>query len=233
MILAKRQRIIHTTHGFTVIEFMVATLVFSVVMLATSQAITAISKQYQKSINVSRTQAATRRLVDTIAQTLQFSAGDTVVPLPVGNNSSAYCIGGKQIMYVTGRKVGAIGATDTLHGALVRTISSGCANIDITTTSTIANSQELLGPNLRLSKLTITGTGSERTISARVVYGDDDLLCRPSIPSGQGSCVVGASTISAAQLTDPAATDISCRSGAGSEYCAVSELTTTIRRRLN
>jgi hypothetical protein len=74
--------------------------------------------------------------------------------------------------------------------------------------------RELLGPHMRLGALDITSAGSLYTVHVRVIYGDDDLLT----PTVSGSTDWNSELCSGTT--------------AGSQFCAVSDLTTTVKQRL-
>ena len=213
--------------GFTIVEFMIATSVFGVVLLIVTAAVLYISRQYQNSLYASSTQAATSNLVDTVAQSIKFSS------TPISSTSHAsgtksYCIGTKQYLYVVGKQVDGGNAATKTRNAVIARQNSNCTLESIITSQPSGSPQELLGRGMRLSKLTITTSPASPalyTVSARVVYGDDDLLCSPSV---SGSCSSSA-TMSAVDL---ARSDIICRPQSGSEFCAVSELSSTVYRRL-
>jgi hypothetical protein len=54
----------------------------------------------------------------------------------------------------------------------------------------------------------VSGTTGLYSIDVRVVYGDDDLLINPT------------------------ATNATCKVGSGSQFCAVSELSTVVQQRI-
>lgn len=66
------------------------------------------------------------------------------------------------------------------------------------------NAKELLGPNMRITELVINQVGDNYTINLSIAYGDDDLLDA----------------------------DKKCKTGAGSQFCATSTLSTTVQRRI-
>jgi prepilin-type N-terminal cleavage/methylation domain-containing protein len=226
---AKKQHTLKSEYGFTLVEFMVATMVFSVVLLAMSYSITHISRIYQRSINTSRTQAAARSLVEALSEAVQYSASEITpgIPVTVGD-TQARCIGSRQFLFAIGRKLSNDGAATSARNAVYSRPSpagGGCANVSIT--SGISGGQELLGNNMRLANLEVDRVGATTlySISARVVYGDDDLLCYAGDPTTCTSTAV----LGGADLKRP---DLKCKSGPGSEYCSVSELSTTVQRRL-
>jgi hypothetical protein len=76
----------------------------------------------------------------------------------------------------------------------------------------VAGSVELLQQRMRLAKLQITpiGAGGELyRITIRVVYGDDDLISNPT--QDNAACKVSIS---------------------GSQYCAQSDLSTVVKKRI-
>ena len=60
--------------GFTIIELMIATSVFAVVLVVAASGILAIGMLYYKGVTSSRTQEAARSISNTIANTIQFTA---------------------------------------------------------------------------------------------------------------------------------------------------------------
>lgn len=209
--------------GFTIVEFLVATLVFSIILLVVSTAIIQIGKAYRRSMNISNTQAAARNLVDSVAQSIQFSTGNMInaaATLP----EAGFCFGNKQFLYVTSKQISeATGSTKTKNAFVVRDHNNCGWDSIIGGVPSTGSPKELLGKGMRLANFSVGGGGRIFTVSARVVYGDDDLLCSPSEP---GSCTP-TGTLSNYNLTD-----LTCKPGAGSEFCAVSELSVTVQQRL-
>lgn len=211
--------------GFTIVEFMIATTVFSVVLLVVTAAVLYIGRTYQRSLYASSTQAATSNLVDTLAQAIKFSGG--TIDLASSGETRSICVGNRQFLYVIGRQLdgGSEVATQTRNAVVTRQRNN--CTIEPLTGTVSGSFTELLGRGMRLSRLDITPTGSMYTISARVAYGDDDLLCSPT--QFPGSCD-SATPMTAANLKS--ARDLVCKPMSGSEFCAVSEISTTVYRRL-
>jgi len=206
----------HAQAGFTIVELMIATLVFSVILIAITVGVVTFTNDYYRGINSSTTQNVARNIIDTVSQAIQFNDAN-VVPMPA-LSPTTYCIGSVQFDFVLSKELG----TDTNH-ALWETPSSGCAAIS----PPIVTSKELLGPKMRLANFSINPVGlagNLYTIDVRVVYGDKDLLCSPAV---NGSCTSTA-TMSPANL---ARHDLTCKSQAGSQFCSASELTTTAQIR--
>ena len=210
--------------GFTIIELMIATLVFSMVILLITIGVLSFTRSYYKGVNQSTTQNTARLIIEDISQAIQFSGGDIQSALVPTANSEGFCIGGNvRYSFVRHKQLtdsSTLGPNQTRH-ALVRNKGASCAggsalNVEdaAQTAACISggNCTELLDPRMRLSKLSIAplgGTPDMFKISIRLVFGDDDLL------------------------TDPVSDDASCNLAVtGTQFCAQSELTTIVKKRI-
>lgn len=219
--------------GFTIIELMVASTVFSVVVLGVAYGIMGISKQYQRSMNISRTQAAARELLDNFSESMRYNSGGGPSGV-AGSNTQYRCMSNKQFIFTPGRKKisGSPGNTETKNAVLIVNRPAGSCPVpaDVYNTGKPAGAEELLGSNMRLAYFNVSNlAASLYTISIKVAYGDDDLLC--SNTAVAGSCDSGAAAMPADKSNFFQA-DLRCKAGAGSEYCAVSGLTATVNVRL-
>jgi prepilin-type N-terminal cleavage/methylation domain-containing protein len=209
-------------HGFTVIELLIAMSVFSVVLLIVTIGIMQISKVYYKGVTESNTQSTGRGIMETISQAIQFNGGTVLATpgapgTPTAGGSYAFCINNQQYSYRPGYQLvdATPGTNQTLHSLVVRTMA-GCSNIAQNLNNATVVGRELLAPNMRLSKLTVQSLGNNLyKIQVRIVYGDDDLLWSPS-----GN--------SAGAL----APDAACKSGAGQQFCSVSDLSAVVISRV-
>lgn len=196
--------------GFTIIELLIATLVFSVVLLIVTVGIIQITRVYYKGLTESSTQNTARNIMDTIAQSIQFSGStvsNTIVPVPVAGTTSAFCIGDQQFSYRLGYELVASspGIDQTTQG-LWQSTTAGCSG----NPPAAASGKEYLGNHMRLSNLTVVNvTGSLWKVSVTVAYGDDVLL------------------------NNPTSTAPTCKGqSAGQQFCSISTLTTTIDQRV-
>ena len=215
--------------GFTIVEFMIASSVFGIILLVISAAILSMNQSYQKSMYASRTQEATSNLVDAIAQSIKYSPTPIVKGgAPADGTTSTFCIGNRQFLYVLGKQMdGSEAATTTKHVVVSRLNTDNCATMPSIITATPSGSpKELLGKGMRLAALDIDDSKQPLyTVTARVVYGDDDSLCSDSIAN---SCADNGSMPNEGFRKG----DLRCRAQSGSQFCAVSELSTTVYRRL-
>ena len=217
--------------GFTIIELLIATLVFSLVLVIITVSVLTFTKTYFRGINQSATQNAARTIAESIAQAIQFS-GNAVNPQITTNpnGSNGFCIGNQRYSYLLSWEL-VDGTPNTAFNqskhALVVDASSSCAGStaqDMRSGGVVGT--ELLPPNMRLAKLRIEQVGDPSVwrITIRVVYGDNDLLCSPAVT---GDC---ASTVTTSPI-DKA--DLSCKVAfSGSQYCAASELSTIVKKRV-
>lgn len=203
--------------GFTVIELMISTAVFAVVLVVVTSGILQVSRLYYKGVNQAHTQSVVRTITDIIAQTIQFGGGP-VIPTSSGaatpSAPKVLCVGNQRFTYDLGWQVVDSSPNSsehqTFHG-LVQDNFSGCS----ATTTQPLNSQtvlgrELLSPNMRLSKLNVEEVGDNLyKIEVRVIYGDDDLLKTPNDPLS--SCI---------------------NETAGTQFCTISELSTVVTKRV-
>lgn len=201
--------------GFTIVELLISSLVFSVVLLAVTIGIIQITRVYYKGITESTTQDAARSALDTISQAVQFNGGTVSTTANSGPGSwTSFCVGNQQFSYRLGYQLvdGTAGTNQTNKALLQSTLANCSGNPTAATTG-----RELLGPKMRLSNLKVTTVGDNLyKITIRIVYGDDDLLYSPSGASGGAT-----------------ATDAACKGQrAGSQFCSVSELTTTVVKRV-
>lgn len=166
------QRPKSNNQGFTIVELLISTLIFSMILLLVTIGIIQITRVYYKGITEARTQNTARAAMDEITQGIQFSGG-TVSATQA--SKSSFCIGDQQYSYALGKQLG----TQTAK-ALWKTNTPGCSgNPAVATTG-----KEFLSDKMRLSNLTVTPLGANLwKVSLTVAYGDDDLLNNPTSTS--------------------------------------------------
>lgn len=211
--------------GFTIVELMIATMVFSVILIVITVGVVAFTNAYYKGVNASTTQNTTRDAIDTITQAIQFNGGviaSTVDPAapPDTTQTGAYCIGSSRFDFTIGKQIINAGTDHVFYVSPWRSgdTCSGAGSFG-------AQSKELLGPHMRLAAFSISppsGSSGLFTVNLKVAYGDNDLF---------ESSVTG--TIPA---TGPIAADVAaglnCKLQTGSQFCAISNLTSTVQKRV-
>lgn len=206
-----------SSKGFTVIELMVATAVFSVVLVVVTAGILQVSRLYYKGVNEANAQSVVRSITDTITQSIQFGGGD-VIPTTGGaatpTSPKVFCIGSKRFTYNLGWQVVSNSPDSAKHQAYHGLVQDDLASCSSTSTQPLnaetVSGKELLSPGMRLSKLNVVDLGSNLyRVEVRVIYGDDDLLKAPG---------------------DPLTSCIDER--AGTQFCTISELNTVVTKRV-
>lgn len=212
--------------GFTIVELMISTIIFSLVLLGAMAALVQIGKLYYKGISNARTQELTRNVSTEISQGIQFTRQD-VAP-PSGGSSGFFCIGPKRFSYNIGVKLSTDPGNEpepsVRHVLWADTPLGGCAqdpgatSADLTQEdpcdpsnpiSNCSDGVELFKENFRLTSLDIQELSTDVwTVSLGIAYGDDDLL---DIVDGRYVCE-GSTNVS--------------------EFCSISSLSTTVLRRL-
>ncbi len=196
--------------GFTIVELMIATSIFSIFLLIVTLIVVQISRTYSKGIIAAKTQETARAVASEIARAVQF--GGSALSLPSGSPVVTFCAGTQRYSYVLGQqlKTPPTAADQSAHVLVADTVALGCPTGSLTITDTKAQ-RELLGENMRLANLTVSrvGTTNLYNIRVKIAYGD------------------------AADLENPTATSAQCKNvQTSSQFCAVSELNTTVEKRL-
>jgi prepilin-type N-terminal cleavage/methylation domain-containing protein len=241
-------------NGFTIVELMIATVVFSMVLIVLTMGVTQITSSYYRGVTDSNTQVAARNVINTITQAIQFNGGpvDATPQAVTAGTTYGFCIGNQEYDFQLGYEVeGSNTASPPLksypanHGLVVTdnvvacpNLSNGPTNSNLVGISSLASgSRELLTQNMRLSELSVTQSspGSDLyNVIVQVTYGDDDLICNADIVAN--SCSPNAPIMSApsdyiVNLGD-SNDQVSCRGNSGTQFCAVSKLQTTVEKRL-
>ncbi len=204
------------SRGFTIVELMIATLVFATILSIITAGVISFSNRYYKGVNASDTQNTAQTALDTITQAIQFGTG-AVVTARLGDGF--FCAGGLNFTFAKGEQyTGQPGQ----HGLYVSPDGGTCSGAQTT------GGRQLLAKNMRITNLAVSPTGSSGLYSVEltIAYGDNDLLCNAAVP---GDCT-GSTLHTDADLANMP--NVTCRSGAGSQFCAASRLMTTVQKRV-
>jgi prepilin-type N-terminal cleavage/methylation domain-containing protein len=197
--------------GFTIVELMIATIVFGFVLLVASAGIIAIGKTYYKSITTSSTQNTARTLMDEVSRSLQF-AKETVNISNYRMDNGVYCFGQDRYSFNIDEETGTKLRYDRMP------LGTSCSYVD--------TGQELLGSNMRLLDFSVSGSGENYRVVIKVAYsaGDDLLTIYDNSGNPNGGIPIDLPTAAGAE----------CKTGiAGSNFCGVSRLETTVTRRVD
>lgn len=191
--------------GFTIVELMLAMTVFSVMLVAAAAGLIQVGRMYYKSVISTRTQDTTRLVIDEISRSIQFSGEAPRITIDGDDNVEAVCIGSDRYTPNIGEQAGVSGEPALLKDEAI----AGCPPA-----TAVGGGIELLSENMRLNRFEvelISGSTDQYRITVWTAYGDDDVL-----------------------EDDPndAERKICTSSGPGGEFCAISELSTVVSRRI-
>jgi len=192
----------HNRKGFTIIELMIATVVFSLILLVIMGAIIQFGRIYYKGVIQSRTQERARAISEDIAKHIQFGKTVTLPSAPDPDGISYFCAGGRGYTFDL-RQL----REGNDHGLVT---TGSCAPYAQMSVQTLApGTTEMLGERMQLVKLELDDQPGDRyDLTVRVVYGENGDF----------------------EGDDPAN---ACKSILfGGQFCAVSELRTTVTKRL-
>ncbi len=206
--------------GFTILELMIATMVFSVVLLLCATAIVQVGRMYYKTTLLVRTTDTARAVSDDVTQAIQFGnystsffGSDTTGPI------KSYCLG--SIRYTYAPASASLGL-DTANGQMRHVLwkdrggNSACAPLDLSLANPSVQGQELLGNDMRISLFEV-----KQSVNAGVP--DPNGLWTINITVAYGTTTD--------LFTDP--TNTVCVSNiVGGQFCAVSTINTNAIKRL-
>ncbi len=181
--------------GFTIVELLISTAVFSLVLLICVAASIQIGKYFYKGISETRAQNADRQIIDEISNAIEFGGSAPVFyqtgagPGPVYN---VLCIGSLRYTYVTdlqqdsgapagdplNHKIRHVLWRDTLIGACALP-----AHADLTAVDPGGGGQDLVPAAMRLTRLDVSNLATPLwAISIRIMYGDDEVIDLSATP---------------------------------------------------
>lgn len=225
--LNKRQR------GFTLIELMVATSAFSVILIVCLAALLAIGRMYYKGSTEARVQEVVRSTVDNVTQAAQFSGAEIVsVPAPGTTGLWAYCVGVTKYSYYRGMQLNpdlaSPTSTQSNQGLVVSYDPDRCYDSSGNfNPSPDTNPQELLGEDMHLVDFYISETDGLVDVRLKVAYGGD-----ASIPNDIEG-IFDYNDANGNNIREPGEELMRCKTNApGSEFCAFSQLSSKVFRKI-
>lgn len=192
--------------GFTIVELMLAMTIFSLVLVAAAAGLIQVGRMYYKSVITTRTQDVARSAIDEISRSIQFSGA---IPqfTPESSSVDAVCIGSNRYSFQIDNQVS--GDNDSSSYALYKDEAPpGCDD------TPPQDGVELLGDNMRLTRFEVRllpGSVDQYRVILWTAYGDDDVLDVDPENSERTICATR---------------------NIGGEFCAISELSTVVSKRL-
>ncbi len=239
--------------GFTVLELMISTVVFSVLLIGAATMLVQIGRLFYKGVVSSRTQEVTRNITDDISRTLQFGGETPRVPAndlstpavdesalkvstPKGDVTiNAFCIGSTRYSYIIDGQVNSSGS----YGLYDPTNHQNYVPHGLWRDEYAPGSVDCSPLNiLDASAVQV----SIETSKGREMLGEGMRLYSFGVPTQNGSLStleVGVAYGQDDEILDFTDFDngipnVRCTGvGLGSQWCATSKLKTTVFRRIN
>lgn len=221
------KKIHNNQKGFTILELIIASTVFSLIMLLSTTGLIQIGKTYHKGQITSKTQETTRGIAEEVSREVQFS-NESIRPAPPKKYGStgalndvdvnAVCVGDTRYTYVVGQPKAKLGQDDDPNNLSNPTLKhllwtdkisvNAICTAENLSGSLSSSGRELLAQNMRLPSFNIAPDGDNVKINIKAYYGDFDLAG----VDGTGAC----------ESTKN-----------GGQFCASSELNTVVSRRIS
>lgn len=231
--MMKHNKHLPAQDGFTIVELMIATLVFSMVLMVIIYGVLSFSHAYFSGVNSSATQTTARTIINTVSQAIEFS-GNTITPTKavVGHpNAFYFCAGDSTYYFIQGAMYD--GATPSVSDPGLFMQPGACTN---SPNFAAAGSKELLAASMRIPYLTVTqadALGRLYSVKTSVAFGDSDLLCNVSKNGSAGGCLKGnALNTQGVIIKGTGVNDVECHQISGSQFCAHAGLSTTVSLRV-
>jgi prepilin-type N-terminal cleavage/methylation domain-containing protein len=199
----------NSQNGFTIVELLIATLVFSIILVIITSGILVFSRAYFRGINSSGLQTVARTASEDIGQAVQFS-GSNIVEHSSGATPYYVCAGNFVYFYTLYAIYPGGTPTAANIGIWRQPLSTDCS---ITTPIFNAGTgSQLLSKSTRVAKFLVNpvvGVNGAFTIDIKLAFGSDDGF-----------------------FSNPGNASVQCIGQAGDEYCSVAELNTVVQKRV-
>jgi prepilin-type N-terminal cleavage/methylation domain-containing protein len=184
-------------HGFTIAELMIATTIFSVVLIVILAAFMQIGRMFYKGVSLNSTTEAARNLVDNISNDAKLSYAPGTISPPSAAGVRFFCVGSHRYSFVLNKQVKStdvaeprsvsLSSTSGGQGGIIQDVINICSAPAVSNPGT--QWQQLLGPDMQLNALDITPNTNGVAIHAHVIfYGFDNTVFTPSLTDANAQC---------------------------------------------
>lgn len=214
--------------GFTIIELLIATAVFSMVLVIVTMGFMSLSNAYFKSTVTAATQSTTRDIADTLGKAIQFSGPLPqfgTKDLPSGVKLYQICANNRKFFFVPNVVYLGGEATEENPGLYVQPYSNTC-DAEILDKN---KGTQLLGENMSIANLDISYFSNlTYTIKLRVMYGQQDMFCSATPSRFAVACdgSPGSNAIFGRMIDS-----LRCKTD-DNYFCAVATSDTTVKKRM-
>lgn len=180
-----------STKGFTITELMIATTVFSVILLVGAAAFIQLGRSYYKGVTITQTQQVAKQIMNSISSNIGLST--SVSPNP-NTTKGYYCIGSHRYTYNIKQPVNLSSHNNTSNFGLMvdEPTGSGCGDPFATPGVPISSTAvEMLGNNMRLWNFSIDPVSNYASNSVvykvkfTLIFGQDSVIASDGTCKGQ------------------------------------------------
>lgn len=192
----------HKIAGFTIVELMIATVVFSIVLLVCMASLIQIGRMFYKGITLTRANEVMRSSIEDITGDLKITGAPTIIH---DGSITKVCTLHHGYYFEQGKMYdGTPGSIGLIRQDDIST--TGCQNASLTNST----ASQLLDLNMRISDLDFNCSIASHIcdVTAYIAYGDDELLGGTSAATGTAPTCIS---------------DLS-----SSQFCATAQLKTSV-----
>ena len=198
--------------GFTIIELLIASGVFSFFLLILLFSFIQISRMFYKGVNMSNTQEATRTIVSSLTDDIRFAQSNpsTIQSSAANANIKYFCVADHRYRFILGNQIGYTNTNpyniNSNFGFVRENVTGGCLDPGTTGAGGISP-QEILDNGMQLNWLSVGCNEARCFISTHVVFYSERDMLLPNYTDASAEC-----------------------SGAlaGSQYCATASYSATV-----
>jgi len=199
-------------NGFTIIELLIATVVFSIVLLVVLTAFIRTSNLFYKGVTMNATQEDTRNLTESIDNDIKFTSNPpaNLTATATSNSSGVFCTGQHRYRYRIGHQMGSGGSGDYAIARDTISAAAGCPAVGTSAGQlpvSSATDDQLLDNGMQLNYLKIDCSGGSRClINVHVVFyggtSQDELFssAKGIIPTNTAQDAECTGTLSSSQI---------------------------------
>jgi prepilin-type N-terminal cleavage/methylation domain-containing protein len=214
--------------GFTIIELMIATIIFAVVLMVIIASFMQVGRMFYKGVSLANTNEAARTLVDDISNDLKLNKQP--VGISTAGTKKYFCAGHHRYTFVLAGGSGSKVSSDDIDldylrnpfnmraGIVQDDTNGGCSP----PASSDSPGRQILGPDMQLNDLDFTPGFNGVFIHTHIVfYGVDDTVFDTNISSFKNS--------STQPSNSSHAPDAFCSGDLlSTQFCAAADIKTTI-----
>jgi prepilin-type N-terminal cleavage/methylation domain-containing protein len=149
---------LNDNYGFTIVELLIATVVFSVVLIGLVGAVTFISSSFTKGSLESKTQSTARIDIQKIGQQIQLEGGQVSPPNTLSGSEQYICVGDTRFTF------------ELNTNNFTEQAFPNCTSSTSTSSSELTS---LLSTNMVLGQFSVVGNNGLYTIHLLIGYGTE------------------------------------------------------------